>query len=300
MSTVVAIVPDFLLILAGFLLRRATPLGVELWAGVEKLTYFVLFPALLFYANARARIDLAAAAPLLAAVVAALVAGMALGLAGKRLFDPAPPVFGAAFQCAFRFNSYIGLALAARLAGDAGVALMALVIGVAVPIVNAASVWALARARGAGVVLEIVTNPLVLSCVAGIAWGALGLPLPELAQVTLSRIGGAAIVLGLLAVGAALRPAIERTHAPFLAWVLAVKLLALPAVVWGLRDAVAMTQTAFTVALVFAALPPAPAAYILAVRLGGDGRTAATLVSYGVAASLITLPLWLAAAGAGS
>lgn len=296
MPTALAIAPDFLLILAGFLLRRATPLGTEVWAGIERLTYFVLFPALLFYANARARIDLAAAAPLLAVVVAALVVGMALGLAGKRLFRPPLPVFGAAFQCAFRFNSYIGLALAARLAGDAGVALMALVIGVAVPLVNAASVWALVRARGARLALEIATNPLVLSSVAGIAWGAAGLPLPELAQLTLSRIGSAAIVLGLLAVGAALRPALERAHAPFLGWTLAVKLLALPAVVWALRDAAGMTPEAFIVALVFAALPPAPAAYILAVRLGGDGRTAATLVSYGVAASLVTLPLWLAVA----
>jgi predicted permease len=296
MSTALAILPDFLLILAGFLLRRATPLGVELWAGIEKLTYFVLFPALLFYANARSRIDLAAAAPLLAVVVAALATGMALGLAGKALFHPPQPVFGAAFQCAFRFNSYIGLALAARLAGDAGVALMALVIGVAVPIVNAASVWALVRARGARLALEIATNPLVMSSVAGIAWGVLGLPLPELAKVTLSRIGGAAIVLGLLAVGAAVRPAFERAHAPFLGWILAVKLLVLPAVVWGLHGAAGLTHAAFTVALVFAALPAAPAAYILAVRLGGDGRAAATLVSYGVAASLITLPLWLAVA----
>jgi predicted permease len=296
MSTVALILPDFLLIALGFVLRRATPLGAELWPGIEKLTYFVLFPALLFYANARTRIDLGAAAPLLAVVIAALAAGMALGLAGKAIFRPPQPVFGAAFQCAFRFNSYIGFALAARLLGDPGVALLAIAIGVAVPIVNVASVWALARGRGAHVVFEIVTNPLIVSCAAGIAWGTLGLPLPALAQVTLSRLGSAAIVLGLLAVGAAFQPALERAHAPFLGWILAAKLLAVPAVVWALRGVAGLTPTAFTVALVFAALPAAPAAYILAVRLGGDGRTAATLVSYGVAASLVTLPLWLAAA----
>ena len=173
---------------------------------------------------------------------------------------------------------------------------MALVIGVAVPIVNVAAVWALARGRTAHVALEMATNPLVVSSVAGIAWGAAGLPLPELAQITLSRLGGAAIVLGLLAVGAALHPALERAHAPFLGWILTVKLIALPAIVWGSRGVVGLTPTAFTVALVFAALPAAPAVYILAVRLGGDGRTAATLVSYGVAASLVTLPLWLAIA----
>jgi predicted permease len=109
-------------------------------------------------------------------------------------------------------------------------------------------------------------------------------------------MGGAAIVLGLLAVGAALQPSLERSHIPLLVWVLAVKLIALPAVVWALQGITDLTLPAFTIALVFAALPPAPAAYILAVRLGGDGRTAATLVSYGIAASLVTLPIWLAAA----
>jgi predicted permease len=137
---------------------------------------------------------------------------------------------------------------------------------------------------------------LILSCAAGVAWGAAGLPLPELAQATLSRLGAAAIVLGLLAVGAALNPALERAHAGFLGWILAVKLAAVPAVVWAMRSLPGLTPEAFTVALVFAALPTAPAAYILAIRLGGDGRTAATLVSYGVALSLVTLPLWLALA----
>jgi predicted permease len=296
-ATVLLILPDFLLILAGFALRRLTPIGAAPWPGIEKLTYFVLFPALLFYANARARVDLASAGPMLGAVGAGLAGGIALGLAGKALFRPPAAVFGAGFQCAFRFNSYIGLALAGRLLGDDGIALMAVVIGVAVPIVNIASVWALARGHGRGTAYEIATNPLILSCVAGIAWGAAGWPLPELAQATLSRMGAAAIVLGLLAVGAALNPALERSHAGFLGWILAVKLALVPAVVWAARPLVpGLTPDAFIVALVFAALPTASAAYILAIRLGGDGRTAATLVSYSVALSLLTLPLWLAAA----
>jgi predicted permease len=293
-ATVLLIVPDFLLILAGFALRRLTPIGAAPWAGIEKLTYFVLFPALLFYANARARIDISAAGPMLGVVGVGLGTGILLGLAGKALFRPPAAVFGAGFQCAFRFNSYIGLALAGRVLGDDGIGLMAVVIGVAVPVVNIASVWALAHGRGRGTVREIATNPLILACVAGVAWGAAGLPLPELAKVTFSRMGAAAIVLGLLAVGAALNPALERAHAGFLGWILAVKLAAVPAAVWAMRTLPGLTPEAFTVALVFAALPTAPAAYILAIRLGGDGRTAATLVSYGVALSLVTLPLWLA------
>jgi predicted permease len=288
------ILPDFALIAAGFVLARAMRLEPTFWAGLEKLTYFVLFPALLFHSNARRPLDLATALPFLGTILAVIAAGMALGLAGRVLFRPSPAVFGAGFQCCFRYNSYMGLALAGRLGGDAGLALMALAIGVAVPIVNVAAVWGLARGGARPIAREIATNPLVVSCVLGIAWGALRLPLPEPAGATLARLGAAALVTGLLCVGAALSPRVPRETAPYVGYVLAVKLLALPGIAWVVAAAIGLSGDALRVAMLFAALPTAPAAYILTVRLGGDARTAAALVALSVIASLLTLPAWLA------
>jgi len=45
--------------------------------------------------------------------------------------------------------------------------------------------------------------------------------------------------------------------------------------------------------LIFAALPTASAAYVLAIRMGGDGRMAALLISLGTLLSAVTIPLWL-------
>ena len=90
-------------------------LGDHFWSGLEKLVYFVLFPALLFYAIARTRIDFAAAAPFVLSGVAAMGGGMLLGLLARPLFGPRPMVFASQFQCAYRFNSYIGLAVAAAI-----------------------------------------------------------------------------------------------------------------------------------------------------------------------------------------
>ncbi len=42
-----ALAPILALILVGYGLKRARFLSEEIWAGMEKLTYFVLFPALL-------------------------------------------------------------------------------------------------------------------------------------------------------------------------------------------------------------------------------------------------------------
>jgi predicted permease len=296
-NAVLLVLPDFALIAAGFVLARGMRLDPAFWAGAEKLTYFVLFPALLFHSNARQPLDVGTAGPMLLTVLAAIAAGIVLGLAGRALFRPSPPVFGAAFQCHFRFNSYIALAAASRLGGDQGLGLMALAIGVAVPFVNVAAVWGLARGNPRHVAREIATNPLVLSCVLGIAWGALRLPMPDLLAVTLSRLGAAALVIGLLAIGAALTPRLPRGTSGFVAWTLAVKLLALPVVALAVARSLGLSGEAFRIALVFAALPTAPAAYILTVRLGGDGRTAAALVTLSVIASLVTLPMWLALAG---
>lgn len=293
MSIALLLLPDLALILLGLLLRRASGLRTEFWAGAEKLTYFVLFPALLFVSNARGALKLGDAAPMLATALAVVSVGIVLGLVGKMLFRPPRHVFGAGFQCAFRFNSYIALALANRLEGDTGLALMALTIGVTVPLVNVVSVWGLARGSTHGVWREIASNPLIISSLAGIGYGALAIPLPDVVNITCTRLGAAALVLGLLAVGAALDITPPREARGWFAWLMVVKLIALPAIAWAIGSAIALPASVFAITLAFAALPPASAAYILAVRLGGDGRFVATLVSYCVAASLLTLPFWL-------
>lgn len=88
MSAALLLLPDFALILLGFGLRRQMHLGDHFWSGLEKLVYFVLFPALLFYAIARTKIDFAAAAPFVACGVAAMGGGMLLGLLARPLFFP--------------------------------------------------------------------------------------------------------------------------------------------------------------------------------------------------------------------
>ena len=64
-ALVLALLPDFALILMGAALRRLLRLGDHFWNGLEKLVYFVLFPALLFNGLVRTRIDWSAAGPML-------------------------------------------------------------------------------------------------------------------------------------------------------------------------------------------------------------------------------------------
>src|SRR5512133_1311258 len=106
MHTALLLLPDFALILLGVAIRRWMRLGDHFWTGVEKLVYFILFPALLINAIVRTHLDLGAAAPLLLTAFAAMAAGMLLGLL-PRLFLRVPPLtYASVIQCGYRFNSY--------------------------------------------------------------------------------------------------------------------------------------------------------------------------------------------------
>ena len=144
----------------------------------------------------------------------------------------------------------------------------------------------------------IALNPLILATVAGLAGNLAGLTLPSPVDATLARIAAAAVPLGLLAVGAALRigglPRGQRVLAAYLG---VVKLVAVPAVALGLAALLGVEGTQRFVVLAFAAVPTAPAAYVLAVRMGGDGTFVAAQASATTAAALVTLPVWLSLIG---
>ncbi|MPN10691.1 hypothetical protein SDC9_157988 [bioreactor metagenome] len=77
-------------------------------------------------------------------------------------------------------------------------------------------------------------------------------------------------------------------------WLLAVKLLALPLIAIAVGRAVGLSGLNFQIAVLFAAMPTASSAYILAMRMGGDGRSVAWLISASTLLAMLSLPLWAA------
>ena len=294
MHTALLLLPDFALILLGAAIRRWMHLGDHFWSGVEKLVYFILFPALLINAIVKTRLDLGAALPLLATALAAMVGGMLLGLLAKPVARLPELTFASLFQCGYRFNSYIALAVAGMLFGAPGIATMGLIVGAAVPLANLVSVWMLARHGDAGLWREVARNPLIWGTAAGFLLNLAGFAPPAPVQSFLGRLADASIALGLITVGAALRlegmPGVRGISL----WLLAVKLLALPLIAAGAGRLLGLDGLNYRVVVLFAALPTASSAYILATRMGGDGRSVAWLISATTLGSMLTLPLWAA------
>jgi predicted permease len=295
MSAALLVLPNFALIVVGVVLARAFDYGRDLWGGLERLVYFVLFPALLFRSLATARLDLGAAGVLVACAIAFTAAAFALSVLAGPVLRLDRKLLAAGSQCGYRFNTYIGLAVAGSLYGTQGVALAALVLGSLIPLANLVAVAMLARHGERGFLEELTRHPLVLACLAGFAWNAAGWTIPSFAGQTLALLGQASLPMGLLCVGAAMRleRGGSRGEIAAHAWWLAVKLVAAPAIAFFLARHWALAAMESRVLVLCAALPTATNAYILAVRMTGDGRAVATQVTVGTVISMATLPFWL-------
>ena len=294
MSILALLAPDFLLIALGYALKRAFGYADEFWTGLEKIVYFVFFPALLFKALAQAHIEAGPAVTLLETAIAATLIVMALAWAARWLFKASASSHASAFQCAFRFNSYVGFAVLGRLHAEAGIAAMAILQSLMVPLVNVAAVWALAHHAKSGMFAELARNPLIIATLCGIAWNVSGLALPAVLADTLGLLAQAALPMGLIAVGASTRGAGGHAHAGLTTYLTALKLLALPACAWLIATALGVSGLYREAAVLFAALPAAPTSYILASRMGGDGPLVARILTIQIVIAAATLPLWLA------
>jgi len=171
---------------------------------------------------------------------------------------------------------------------------MALLIALCVPLCNIGAVWSLARHGGHDTGRELLRNPLILATVGGLLANLAGLRLPGPVDVTLGRIGAAALPLGLMAAGAGLGFGSLGLAPRLSAGLLGIRHVGLPLLALGLAVALRLPPLQAQVLVAFAAMPTASAAYVLAVRMGGHGPFVAGLVTLSMLLCTVTLPLWLA------
>jgi predicted permease len=289
--------PDFSLILCGYLLCRFTALNRSVWQPVESLVYFFLFPVLLFHSIVKSPLDLGATSSLIGAGLSLALCAIALSyslpwwpLLGRRL-DRRDHAGSA--QVGFRFNSFIGLALAERLAGPEGLLLIAVLIGFCVPLFNIAAVWPMARQANTGFLRELVRNPLIIATGSGLIANLLGFRMPVWLDPSVSRIGAASLALGLLAAGAGMQLSTLRQSKLLGVSVLLVKHLMMPLIALGMARLFQLSPLQTTIFLAFSALPTASTCYVLAARMGYNGPYVAGLVTLSTLAGMLSLPFAL-------
>lgn len=304
MDVAAALAPVFFLIVIGYAFRRSGFLEEGFWVRADRLTYFVLFPALLAHNLALAHLGEIRFAGMVVALVGAVAAVALVLLVLRPRLNLGGPAFTSVFQGSIRPNTYVGLAAAVALYGDAGLTLAAVAVAAMVPLVNVLSTTALARFAGAGdspeprgdpppfreIAATVARNPLILACLAGVVlnWSGLGLPLGS--EPVLDILGRAALPLGLLSVGAGLDVKAARSAVSPLAVASVCKLVALPAIAVAALKGLGVGGLTATVAILFAALPTSATSYVMARQLGGDHGLMAGIITVETALAVVTLP----------
>ena len=296
-----ALAPTFLLIALGYGVRAGGIVTAEAMGVVNRFGYFVLYPAFLFALVSDADFNARGTGAFLVGLAAGPTVLILLGLALRAPFrHDSGPAFTSVFQGSVRWNGFVLLAAAPSLYGEAGLDLIGIGFGPIVLLINVVCVavlarWGEARAANMRAVLDqILANPLILACAAGIAasvtgWSDLG-PVTD----TIDLLGPAAMPVALVCVGAGLNFAAVRAAGVKVATACTMKLAVAPALLWGVATLCGATPLAAAVAAGLGATPTAAAAYTLSREMGGDAQLMAAIITATTALSFVTMPIMVA------
>ena len=302
-AVVAALLPVFLLIVTGYGLRRWLIAEDAHWVGLERLLYYVMFPALLVESLSRADLSkvpvLAVGGALLVAVLVMAVLCLALRPMLARYLGADGPSFTSLFQGATRWQTFVALAVAGNLYGDLGLALASVGMVAMIPLLNAMSVWVLVRYASTakpdwrGVALTIARNPFIWACFVGLALNPVSSAIPQPVHTFVDALGRSSLALGLLIVGAGLR--IEEIIRPnaVMAVTCFLKLVVMPALAIGLGLACGLYGVNLAVVACCASVPASSNSYVLARQMGGNAPLMAQILTFETALAAITMPVVL-------
>lgn len=292
-----SILPVFLVILLGVAIRHYEWLPEAFFPSVEKFSYNIAFPALLFAGTARLNFEgsqvgelaLATLLPTFIIIGVTLLAmPFARGLPGASR--------SSVMQGAMRPNTYFGLAVSSLFFDADTAALVMLSLALCLPVVNFLSIialswWSGGKADYRKIGKTLASNPIILSTLAGMLVSLSGITIPLPLMNTLDILGKAALALGLVCVGSGLVFSLQGLRPVALGWASLLKLVALPLVGAKVCVLFAVSAPVALAATFYCALPCAPNAYIMSKQLGGDARLMAALITLQTLLAAVTVPL---------
>ena len=294
--------PVFALIGLGALLRRLGMTGTDFFATSDRLVYFIFFPAMLFWKIGGADRGSAFDPGLVMAALAALATVYSISALLIRLGSVTAFQAGSFSQSCYRFNTYIGMAILINALGETGVRDFGILIGVVIPVINVLAVSTLIWFSGqrlspgrqlAMTLRALVANPLIIACLAGMAYGRLVGAFPVFVDNALGLMSSVTLPLALLSIGGALTVQGLREHLPASLLAAGLKLAVLPAVGYFFLSLFSVTETAMKIGMLYFALPASTAIYVLSSQLNSDTRLASAAIVVSTALSFVSLSVVL-------
>ncbi len=296
-----ALLPIFILIVMGFLLRRWLIAEDAHWVGLERLLYYVMFPCLLIGTMARADLSNVPIAAIGGTMLASVLLMSALCFALKPAFErwlrSDGPAFTSLFQGATRWQTFVALPVAGNLYGERGLALASVAIVAMTPILNVICVSVLVRYASPGkadwrtVLAAIIRNPLIWACAIGAALNPVHAAIPQPVDTVIDALGRSSLALGLLIVGAGLRIEELTRFKPLTLPSTLLKLFVMPVAAVSIAMLCGLSGDALRIIVCCTAVPAASNSYILARQLGGDAPLMAQIISVQTILAAVTMPV---------
>jgi predicted permease len=296
------VLPVFLLIALGVVLRRAGLTDAAFLRRGDRLVYHVFFPALLLWKVGGAGAPDGAPWRLWAAGLGALTAMWLVSLALIAALRVSGRRAGVFSQATFRFNTYVAIAVVFNVQGDPGVARLGELLGLAIPLCNVLAVVTMIwhrrgvldqAARMRLTLRALVSNPLILACAAGMVWARWLPPFPVALDNTLRLAASLTLPFALISIGGSLTLAGLRRHLPLAATATLLKLAALPLVGWWALRLAGVTGPDHLTAMLFFAMPGSTAMFVLAEQLDGDSELASAVIVLSTLVSIASLSIVL-------
>lgn len=294
--------PIFTLLVLGSFLKRHGLTDAVFLQTADRLIYYFFFPVMLFWKIGGASLDRGIDWNFCLASLCALIAMFVASLVAIRLFGISDYKAGSFAQSCYRFNTYIGVAVILNSLGAEGVKYFGIVIGFAIPLINLFAVstliWFSGQEVGTGkrmkiLVRALVGNPLILGCLAGIAYSKMFGSFPAFINNSLSLISMVALPLALLSIGGSLTFAGVRGNLAPTILAAGLKLVALPLFGLLFYSLFEVSGLPFKVGMIFLALPASTAIYVLSSQMNSDTDLASASIVMSTMLSFISLSVAL-------
>ena len=302
-----SIAPIFLLILLGRILQKTGFMPEVFFKSLSRFVFWFALPSLLISSISKAALDAETISKILMLFTVGTLLSLAFAWVISKILKLPDAKTGAFIQGAFRGNgAFVGLPVIIYSLGsiDANAELLGtIVLAPVVVVFNILAVTVLlhygknrhsAGESLATFFLQLFKNPLLMSCVIGIALNLLEFEIPLFLNRALEALGRAALPLILMSIGASL--AVEKLKGAASPSLIAsmIKVVITPAIGFLLAGLFDLSTTEKMIAIFYLGCPTAGMSYVMADVMGSDSTLAARIVALSTLLSAITLPIIIA------
>ena len=292
--------PIFLMMLLGFVLRRAKIVGETTVKQVNNVIFRVFLPLMIFKNIYDSEIAEVFDIKLILFAAISVILCVAVLFVIIPLVEKDNKKRGVMIQGIFRSNFVIfGMPITQALCGSAVSGSASVLVAVIVPIFNFFAVVTLevfnsTKPNFLKILKGIITNPLIIASAFGIIIGLCGFKFPTVVESSIGTVASIATPLAIIILGASINFGTVGANRWHILGVVGSRLVIVPAIfvtiaalVFGFRG------KELAILLAMFATPTAVSSFTMTQQIGGDDDLAGQIVMFGTVASVLTMFLWI-------